>query len=53
MVKVVVYRGFGTNFDIVNLFNVLVGQYEGKVRDLLDNSEYSVCYMCVFVQYSC
>jgi hypothetical protein len=39
--KVVLYRGFRTN----NLFKTLMGQHEGKVADLLENSEYSVHYM--------
>jgi len=43
--KVEVYRGLkGFNF-----FNKLVGQYQGKVEDLLDNSEYNVRYIRVFV----
>jgi hypothetical protein len=37
MMKVVLYRGW--NFD---LFNHLVGQHEGQVVDLLENSEYNV-----------
>ena len=38
--KVVLYRGFRTN----NLFKSLVGEYEGKVVDLLKNGEYNVHY---------
>lgn len=45
-IKVVVYRGFGTN---INLLNALVVQYKGKVEDLLGNSEYNVYYVRVFV----
>ena len=39
MMKIVVYRGFKNS---IKLFNHLVGQYEGKVVDLLENSEYIV-----------
>jgi hypothetical protein len=39
--KVELYRGFKD----INLFNHLVGQYEGKVIDLLENSEYNVRHM--------
>ena len=42
MMKVVLYRGFGTG---IGLFNDLVGQHEGKVVDLLENSENNVRYM--------
>ena len=45
MMKVVLYRGFGTNIDLLNGF---VGQYEGKVVDLLENSESNICYMHAF-----
>jgi len=41
MMKVVLYRGFGTNI----LPNSFVGQYEGKVVDLLENSASNVSYM--------
>ena len=43
--KVEVYRGFKE----VNFVNKLVGQYQGKIADLLDNSEYTVHYICVFM----
>ena len=43
MIKVVVYRGFG------DLLTVSVVQYEGKVEDLLDNSEYNVLYVRAFM----
>jgi len=43
--KVEVYRGFKD----VNFFNELVGQYQGKVEDLLDSSEYNVPYIRVFM----
>ena len=46
MMKVVLYRGFGTNIDLLNGF---VGQYEGKVVDLLENSESNVSYMHAFM----
>ncbi|KAG6906173.1 hypothetical protein DXG01_015448 [Tephrocybe rancida] len=35
MIKIVVYRGFGTG---IKLLNNLVGQYEGKIIDLLENN---------------
>ena len=41
--KVKVYRGFKS----INWFNKFVGQYQGNVEDLLDNSEYNVCSMGV------
>jgi hypothetical protein len=41
MMKVVLYRGFG----VIDLFNGLVGQHEGKVVNLLENSEYYARYM--------
>ena len=41
MMKIVVYRGFGTTTDILSDF---VGQHEGKVVDMLENSELNVCY---------
>ena len=44
--KVVLYCGFGTNIDLLNGF---VGQYEGKVVDLLANSESNVRYMHAFM----
>jgi len=40
--KIVVYRGFEKD---INLFNRLMGQHEGKVVDLLENSEYNVRYL--------
>jgi hypothetical protein len=40
MMKVVLYR----EFRKTNLFNHLVGQHEGKVVDLLENSVYNVHY---------
>jgi len=43
--KVKVYRGFKD----VNFFNKLVGQYQGKVEDLLDNGEYNVRYILAFI----
>jgi len=45
VMKVVLYRGFGTNI----LPNSFVGQYEGKVVDLLENSESNVRYMHAFM----
>jgi hypothetical protein len=48
MMKVVLYRGFGTNIDLLDGF---VGQYEGKVVDLLENSESNVSlYECIHVE---
>ena len=44
MMKVVLYRGFGTNI----LPNSFVGQSEGKVVDLLANSE-PVRYLHAFI----
>jgi len=41
MIKVVLYRGFGTNIDLLSGF---VGQYEGRVVDLLENSQSNVPY---------
>ena len=46
MMKVVLYRGCGTN---INLFNRFVGQYEGKVVDLLENSESNIRYLHAFM----
>ncbi|KAG6905954.1 hypothetical protein DXG01_016698 [Tephrocybe rancida] len=46
MMKIVVYRGFETG---IKLLNNLVGQYEGKVVDLLENSQYSVRYLHAFM----
>ena len=43
--KVKVYRGFNS----INWFNKLVGQYQGNIEDLLDNSEYNVRYIRVFM----
>ena len=43
--KVKVYRGFKS----INWFNKFVGQYRGNVKDLLDNSEYNVRYVPVFM----
>ena len=43
--KVKVYRGFKD----INFFNKLVGQYQGKVEDLLDNGEYNVRYILAFI----
>jgi len=40
MIKVVIYRGFSN----INLFNDIVVQYEGRVEDLLDNSERQFCF---------
>ena len=34
-------------FKVGKVFNTLVGQYQGNVEDLLDNSEYNVCSMGV------
>ena len=45
MMKVVLYRGFGTNI----LPNSFVGQSEGKVVDLLANSEPNVRYLHAFM----
>ena len=45
MMKVVLYRGFGTNI----LPNSFVGQYEGKVVDLLENSESNIRYLHAFM----
>ena len=42
MMKIVVYRGFEND---IKLFNHLVGQHEGKVVDLLENSECNVRYL--------
>ena len=42
MMKIVVYRGFGTTTNILSNF---VGQHEGKVVDLLENSQYNVRYV--------
>jgi hypothetical protein len=42
MMKIAVYRGFETD---IKLLNHLVGQHEGKVVDLLENSEYNVRYL--------
>lgn len=47
MIKIVLYRGFGTN---INLFNGFVVQYEGKVEELLDNSEDNIHFIQL---YSC
>ena len=48
MIKVVIYRGFSTN---INLFNDIVVQYEGRVEDLLDNSEHGrSLYACIHVE---
>jgi hypothetical protein len=41
MMKVELYRGFKG----INLFNDFVGQHEGEVVDLLENSEYIVHQM--------
>ena len=41
MMKVVLYRGFKD----INLFDHLVGQHEGKIVHLLENSEYNVRHM--------
>jgi len=46
MMKVVLYRGFETGIEP---FNHLVGQHEGKVVDLLENSEYNVRYLHAFI----
>ena len=43
--KVRLYRGFKS----LNWFSKFVGQYQGNVEDLLDNSECNVRYMCVFM----
>jgi len=45
MMKVELYR----IFKDINLFNDLVEQHEGKVVDLLENSEYIVCYIHAFM----
>jgi hypothetical protein len=42
MIKIVVFRGFGTTVDPLKDF---VGQHQGKVVDLLENSEYSVRFL--------
>jgi hypothetical protein len=39
--KVVLYRGFKDT----NLFNHPVGEYEGEIVNLLENSEYNIRYM--------
>jgi hypothetical protein len=44
--KIVLYRGFKA--DLAS-FDHLVGQYEGNIAELLDNSEYQVCYLDAFV----
>ena len=36
-------------FKVCKVFNTLVGQYQGNVEDLLDNSEYNVCYIRVSI----
>ena len=46
MMKIVVYRGFKKD---IKVFNHLVGQHEGKVIDLLENSECSVRYLHALV----
>ena len=43
--KIIIYRGFGTN---INLFNGFVVQYEGKVVDLLENGQHNARYMHAF-----
>ena len=43
--KVKLYRGFKS----LNWFNKFVGQYQGNVEDLLDNSKYNVRYMHLFM----
>ena len=45
MIKIVLYRGFGN----LKLFDYLLGQYEGKIVDLLENSEYNRHYMHAFI----
>jgi hypothetical protein len=47
MMKVVLYRGIGTTN--LNLFTGFVAQYEGKIVDLLKNSEYKIRYMGTFM----
>jgi hypothetical protein len=42
MLKIVVYRGFKTD---IKLLDHLVGQHEGKVVDLLENSECNIRYL--------
>ena len=44
--KVVLYRGFGTNIDLLDGF---VGQHEGKVVELLENSASNVPYTNAFI----
>jgi hypothetical protein len=46
MMKIELYRGIGANLD---LFNGFVAQYEGKIVDLLENSEYKIRYMGTFM----
>ena len=43
MMKIVVYRGFGTTSD---LLSDIVVQHESKVVDLLENGVYNVRYIC-------
>jgi len=43
--EVVLYRGFGTNIDLLNGF---VGQHEGKIIELFENSESNVTHMNAF-----
>ena len=43
--KVALYRGFRAS----NLFKSLVGEYEGKVVDLLKNGEYHAHYRRAFL----
>ena len=45
MIKVVLYRGIGG----IRLLDEFVVQYEGKVEDLLEKSEYNVRYLHVFM----
>jgi len=46
MIKIVVFRGFGTTVDPLEKF---VGQHQGKVIDLLENSEYNVRCLDAFM----
>jgi hypothetical protein len=46
MIKIVLYRGFGFDIKPINRF---VGQHEGNVVDLLQNSEYNAHYLDAFM----
>ena len=46
MIKIVVFRGFGTTIDPLKNF---VGQHKGKAADLLENSEHNVRCLDAFM----